>query len=186
MIRTDLTPGAISFVYELSKLNRAVMLLSLYDAKTVRDEHGKSMYNDIAITDDEKEVLVTFYKEFHGELFPILSTILLRGANTDSFGLEVVWNVADGTKVENGETVYDDYYDNHHLFQNNMATILDGHLESAYKYYALYKWFTLFNTIPALSQKYHMLYSDELRKIRSAVRHNNNSATRPKLKQNPF
>ena len=194
MIRTDITPGAISFTYKIADLNRQVALHSLYDAKTLRDDNGKSMYEDVAITDDEKELIIPFYKEFHGELFPVLSTILLRGNNTDLFTEQaanssapnIVWHVADGTVISNGEVIADEYYMTHHLFQQNMSTQLDGHLESAYKYYALWKWFLSINTMPALAQKYHTLYTDEMQKIRSAVRHNNNALTRAKRPHNPF
>ena len=195
MISTTRQAGAISFEYTFNRLGRQVTLHTLYDAKTMKSEGGKLLYDDIAITEDEYELIHPFYGELHTELFPVLSTVLLRDdLNTDRFNLQatnpnyanIVWNIADGTTVVDGETVADEYYLTHHLFQPNMATILDKLLESAYKYYALYKWFLSINTVPVLAQKYHTLYTDELSKIRSAVRHNNNADKRPKLKQNPF
>jgi hypothetical protein len=196
MVNTTAVQGAISLQYKFSDLDRQVSLHSLYDAKTLRKEDGRASFDDVAITNDEHELIHPFYKEFHAELAPVLSTILLRGINNDMItntpetvvSPNISWNIADGTKLDeaSGEMVADEYFESHHLFQNNMITNLDIQIEAGYKYYALYKWFLSINTLPALAQKYHTFYTEAMDKIRSLVRHNNDKNTRASIPYKMF
>jgi len=190
MIGTADVAGAITFKYKFSDLDRQVQLHSLYEAKTLRSQNGVSAYEDVAITDDENDLLHPFYGECHANILPTLSTILLHDTiNTDLFtyspdeanGFNIKWYVSDGTTVVDGETVDDEYYLKNHLFQNSMASALDIQLEATYKYYALFRWFTAINTIPPAQQKYLSLYIESMGKVSSLVRHNNNAATRPTI-----
>lgn len=195
MISKRTLTGANILEYRIDELNNQVELLSLYEAKTLKNNAGGGSFDDIPIVDDDLEIILPFYKEFHAILFPVLSTVLLQ-SNPDTFDLtpdsitlpNIQWNIANGTMLDlDGVTLIPDpEYATQHLFQTNMLSILDVNIESGYKYYALFKWFMTQNILPELAQKYLASYQNVLAEIASNIRHNNNKATRAKRPYNPF
>lgn len=194
MISKRTLTGANILEYRIDELNNQVELLSLYEAKTLKNTSGTGSFDDIPIVDDDHEIIVPFYKEFHAILFPVLSTVLLQ-TNPDTYHLtpdgtlpNIQWNIANGTMLDaDGVTIIaDPEYANHHLFQTNMLSILDVNIESGYKYYALFKWFMTQNVLPELAQKYLASYQNVLSEIKSNIRHNNNSKTRTSRPYNMF
>ncbi len=192
MISTRTLTGATILEYFFTDLHRKVELTALYEAKTLKSQSGVGSYEDLAITDDDYIMLIDFYKEFHAKLFPVISTILYQ-PSPDSFQEAPGFYTATVNEVEvqlplpniewalitepawADETIPE----TRKALQTNMMTIFDIHIESGYKYYALFRWFTM-NNKPDLSKKYDSLWQFELSEIKSNIRHNNTKATRPK------
>lgn len=178
--------GATSLSYRFIELNNQIQLLSLYEARSLKNENGIGSFDHIPIVEDDYEIIIPFYKEFHTHLIPVLSTVLLEGnfANFDELSVpNIQWNFTN--RPEPIEDAILPKKKKHYL-QAEIIPAIDVNLEFGYKYYALFKWFMTQNIVPALAQKYQMAYQQVLNELKSNIRHNNNSLTRASLPYSIF
>lgn len=192
MISPRTLTGAIILEYFFTDLHRKVETVALYEAKTIKGQAGAGSYEDLAIVEDDYQMLVDFYREFHAKLFPVISTILYQ-SSPDSFQEAPGYYTATVDEVEVQKPLPNIEWalitepawadetipEYRKALQSNIMTIFDTHIEGGYKYYALFRWFTM-NNRPDLSQKYDGLWQFEMNEIKSNIRHNNTKSTRPK------
>lgn len=186
MISNRTLTGATILEYRFTELLQQLELLSLYEAKTLKGQSGTGSYDELAIVEDDYEIIKPFFEEFHTMLFPVLSTILLQ-TNPDIYTLtpgnisgtviplpNIEWHIAD-------EPVWadEDVPETKKSLQANLMTILNTNIFNGYKYYALARWFMTQNIVPELARKYIAMYETALGLIKSNRLHNNNKLTRP-------
>ena len=176
MISNRTLTGATILEYRFTELLQQLELLSLYEAKTLKGQTGTGSYDELAIVEDDYEIIKPFFEEFHAMLFPVLSTILLQ-TNPDIYTLtpgNIEGHIAD-------EPVWadEDVPETKKSLQVNLMTIPNTNIFNGYKYYALARWFMTQNMGAEIAQKYILMYDTALGLIKSNRLHNNNKLTRP-------
>ena len=73
------TPAMVVFYYDTEKIFNSVSLRSTYRAKMVKDQAGVSQLDDIAISEDERDLVLEYYEQaiydVFGRLFKMTGTV---------------------------------------------------------------------------------------------------------------
>jgi len=158
--------------FERTILNERAETLSLYDAKSLKGKDESGLYNDIAITQDEYELLLTFYREAFDKLTVALSTVLNQQTLSSFYPMA----------QPDSDVVCEFNIDLSTRIQRNMLDILHNSIETYIVHYAMYRWYLTNNIAEAgrLSERYLMHMSDTMKDIVSLIHHRNDSAMRAK------
>lgn len=166
-------PSIVVLEYDRTALNEMVDLLSLYEAKTLRDKLGLAQYEDMATSADDYEVLLQYYKDIFNELTAWLSTVSYQTRLSSFFDLP---------QPESNSLC--EFNIDLSLMQANMINVLDNNIDSVLKNYALFRWFLTVNNSTSVAEKYNLLYQQAFENVKSNIRHQNDKTKRPTRRYN--
>ena len=140
------------FTYNVEKIFHRVRVRAVTRAKMLRDEKGKQIYDDMALTDMEENDFNVLYPQAAAAIF-ILIQSLCQGVD-DAF----LWDTTEVTFTAE----LPDYWD------PNITPVLDSQLMSLFEYWILREWFQMVG-MPTLSEEFNKLYSDGVAAARKSV-----------------
>ena len=155
-LSTSTTGGKaqIRFYEQIDNLFAEVKLLTSYRSRTIKDESGKSDFDEYAMTDSEEDFFLNALKYVVPETFGELAKIATGVQNsvffeTDSSTTDVV-----------GFSLID-----YEAYDNNILSVIDKRLRKCYIYYVIKEWWahTAFDEI---YQRYELLYREALREMK--------------------
>lgn len=129
-------PAMVQFAYATDDLFNSVAIRSTYRAKMVKDGAGESQLDDVAISQDEKdivrEILEQAIYDVFGELFKITESVdspIFFDADT------VLGATGDAVKASGG------LIKDNQAFNANVLPNIDKKIENCLRYYVLAEWY---------------------------------------------
>ena len=131
----DTKPAMVRFYYETEKIFNSVSIRSTYRAKMVKDNQGESQLDDVAISQDEKDIIKEILEQaiydIFGELFKITESV------DDPVFFDSEVTLVDASKVTaSGGLIKDN-----DAFNKNVLPNIDKKIENCIRYYILSEWY---------------------------------------------
>ena len=153
-------PAMIRFYYPTDDIFNSVSIRSTYRAKMVKDNQGESQLDDIAISQDEKdivkEILEQAVYDIFGELFKITESV----DNPIFFDASITL-VNTSTVVASGGLIKDNA-----AFNTNVLPNIDKKVLNAIRYYILSEWYVS-NSMADDAKLNWEKYRDYLRQVKN-------------------
>jgi hypothetical protein len=153
-------PAMIRFYYETDDLFNSVSIRSSYRAKMVKDAEGTSQLDDVAISQDERdiveEILEQAIYDVFGELFKITESV------TDPVFFDETVTLVDASQVTaSGGLIKDNA-----AFNANVLPNIDKKIENCLRYYVLSEWYVS-ASMGADAELNFGRYKDYLRQVKN-------------------
>jgi hypothetical protein len=149
------TPNTIRFYYDMLALFNSVSLRTTYRSNTVKNQEGESQHDDLAISQDEKDIVKEFLYEAAYEIFSNLFKIAEGVATSISVGS----SCTTGQLVQGYIVDYDAYND-------NVLPAIDSSIENCLRYFVLTKWFKIVGLKDEAAESY-VDYRSNLSKMKN-------------------
>ena len=131
---TNAEPAKIRFWYTTDELFNSVSLRSTYRANMVRNKEGEAQLDDVAISQDEKDIMIEFLKEaiydVSAELFKITEGIAVSTFANISMTINSVATICSGFEIKDNVA-----------FNANLLPNLDQKIENTIRYSILREWY---------------------------------------------
>ncbi len=121
--------GEIKFSYEIEKMFNSISLRTSYKAKSVKDDTGESQLDDIALSQDEKDIMKEFLADGVYEIFTKLFKI------TEGVSESIFFDT--GIPKSYGGSIKDN-----EAFNVNLLPAIDKKIERALRYFVLSDWYS--------------------------------------------
>ncbi len=147
--------GTIRFYEATDSLFNEVKLLTTMRSRTIKDETGKTEFDEYSVTDSERDFFNNFLKYAVPEIFSNLAKIATGVVNS-------VFIDEGSTNSETGFSLIDN-----EAYDDNILTIIDGRIRECYILYCLKKWWlhTAFDNIQAMYTAQYMEALREMKKM---------------------
>lgn len=80
----------ITFSYEIDAIFEDASRISAYNAKSIRDKEGNSMFTDFALSDDEKDIFIQGLNSIVPEIREKIIKLASPSTNTDTSSISFV------------------------------------------------------------------------------------------------
>jgi len=153
-------PAMIRFYYETDDVFNSVSIRSSYRAKMVKDNEGASQLDDVAISQDERDIVLEILEQaiydVFGEMFKITEDV------TDPifFNEEVILD-AGGIITACGGLIKDN-----EAFNVNVLPNIDKKIENCLRYYIMAEWYVASSMGPDAELNFAR-YKDYLRQVKN-------------------
>ena len=128
-------PAMVRFYYETDDVFNSVSLRSAYRAKMVKDNTGESQLDDIAISQDERDIVLEIMEQsiydIFGEMFKITEAV-----NNPIFFNEAITLVSTSEVTASGGLIKDN-----EAFNENLLPNIDKKILNSIRYYILAEWY---------------------------------------------
>ncbi len=158
---TDDTVAKIRFYYTTDKIINSVRLRSAYRAKSVKNDAGESQLDDVAISQDEKDMVLEMLEQavydIFGEMFKITDGV----DDPIFFNTEVT--LKDGTTkvTASGGLIADN-----DAFNENVLPNIDKKILNCIRYFILKEWYVALSMGDDATLNFNM-YKDYLRQVKN-------------------
>jgi len=154
-------PASIRFYYETEKMFNSLSLRTSYRAKMIKDTEGVSQTDDVAISQDEKDIVKELLEQavydIFGEMFKITEGI------ADPIFFDTTFTPKGGASEL---TVSGGILKDNEAFNANILTNIDKKIENCIRYFILTQWYVVcaLGTDAKLNQDQ---YTDYLRQVKN-------------------
>lgn len=126
-------PAKIRFYYGTDDLFNSLSLRTHYRAKMIKDGAGKSQLDDIALSQDEKDIFKELLKDGVNKLGAALFKIAQGVANSIFFDSDLSATLA---AKSSGFEILDK-----EAYNSNLLPVIDSDIRNALRYYCLREWY---------------------------------------------
>lgn len=129
-------PAQIRFYYPTDNIFNSVHIRTSYRAKNIKNQAGESQLDDIAISLQEKDMVVEILEQAIYDIFVKMHKIVAESVANPYFINEEITLVNTNTTIASGSVIEDNDAYIHSLLPN-----IDKKIENCIRYYVLSEWY---------------------------------------------
>ena len=125
------TPNIITFSYDMLDMFNSVSLRTTYRSNMVRNQENEAQHDDIAISQQEKDIVKEFLAQAAYEIFSELFK-LAEGVTT---------SISVGTGCVSGQLIIGSIVDED-AYNDNVLPAIDSKIENCLRYFVMAEWYS--------------------------------------------